>query len=252
MKKHTIAIDWGQGQTDHARPTIPVFAPSELASPDEKARLFAALETFVNLEDTYEAYDHFLRQSPTFFPASIKYKDENVAKPQQVDWFKPECHRFALVYRDVLRLIWVKDQNALSMNLGSFLLGIKHSPGESLLPFISGFDQAWNQLKACYNSWLVELPDFFVHWGLGAFLFNPITDFQKAAYALFRESWRAKTCPCCSRYFVAEKVPQVYCSPGCYGISKKKRGLDWWRSHGRAWRTGRKASKGKSKRKRGK
>ena len=252
MKKRTPAIDWGQGRSDHPRATIPVFTPSELASTGEKARLFAGLEKFANLGDTFEVYQDFLVQWPTFLPALIKHIDEDNPEARPLGWSTPECHRFALVYRDALRRLWIKDPNAIGTGLGSFILGIDHALGTVLLPYIPGFDQAWSKLKACYYSLQIEPPSLFTDWGSGAFLFNPLTDFQRGAYILFRESWRAKVCPCCSGLFIAQRAPQIYCSSRCYGMTKQRRGLDWWNQHGDKWRKARKASTKKSQQKRGK
>jgi hypothetical protein len=252
MIKNKLTIDWGQGQIDQPRASIPVFTPSELASKEEKARLFAGLEKFANLRDTYEVYRDFLVQWPTFLPALIKYIDEDKAEARPLDWSAPECHRFALIYRDALRRLWIKDQEALGRGLGSFVLGINSFFVTGLEPYIPGLDHAWSQVKARYSRLEIEPPTLFMHWGSGAFLFNPITDFQRAVYILFRESWRAKVCPCCSGFFIAQKAPQIYCTPHCYGMTKQRRGLDWWRQHGDEWRKARKASTEKSKRKRGK
>jgi hypothetical protein len=250
MHKRKLAINWGQGRTDEQAATVPVFTPSELASTEEKARLFAALEKFANLDDTLEVFKGFLVQSPTFLPASVKHMHKDKPEPQPIDWSKPECHRLALVYRDVLRRLWRKDQEALGMGLGSFILGIDNALGTTLMPYVPGLDQAWSQLKACYPGLEIEQPSLFPLWLSGAFLFNPVTDFQRAAYILFRESWRAKVCQCCSGFFIAYRAPQIYCSSRCYGMTKQRRGLDWWRQHGDAWRKARKASAKKSQRKR--
>ena len=253
MHKRNLSIDWGQGRTEQPRATVPVFTPRELASTEEKARLFAALEKFANLDDTLEVFKSFLVQSPTFLPASVKHVREDKPEPQPIDWAKPECHRLALVFRDALRRLWRKDQEALGRGLGSFILGIDHALGTDLRPDVPGLDQAWRQVKACYPVWQVEQPSLFTHWMSGAFLFNPLTDFQRAAYILFRESWRAKVCSCCSGFFIAHKAPQIYCSSRCYGMTKLRRGLDWWRQHGDEWKKARKASaKRRLQRKRGK
>jgi hypothetical protein len=260
MSKHRPAIDWGQGRIDQPRATVSVFTPSELASPVEKARLFAALEKFANLDDTFEAYRGFLVQWPTFLPAVIKHTDEDNPEPRPVDWSTPECHKLVLVYQGVLKRLWQNDQEALSIGLGSFLLGIDSVLGSSGVSHIPGLDRAWSQLGARYPRLQIERPSLFTHWGSGTFFFNPLTDFQRAAYILFRESWRAKVCPCCYGFFIAHRAPQIYCSSRCYGMTKQRRGLDWWRQHGSEWRAGRnKAKKGlktsakkSQKRKRGK
>jgi hypothetical protein len=247
MVKSTPTIDWGQGRIDRPRATIPVFTPSELATTEEKNRLFAGLEKFANLGDTFEDYQEFLVQWPTFLPASIKYIEENNPEARPLNWSTPECHRFVLVYRGVLKRLWIKDQEALGTGLGSFILGIDNALGTGLVPYIPGFDQAWSQLKACYWRLQIEPPNLFAHWGSGAFLFNPLTDFQKAAYILFRESWRARVCPLCSGFFIAQRAPQIYCSPTCYGMTKRRRGHEWWNQNGKEWRAQRKKTSQKGR-----
>lgn len=240
--KRTLAVNWGQGKTDQPRSTVPVFAPSELASPEVKARLFAALERFANLDDTLEAYQGFLSQSPAFWPASIRLAQED-QQGKPVDWSTPECHRLALVYRDALRRVW---RNEDSSGLVDFLLGIKDFLGSALLhqaivAHIPDLNQACSRLRVRYPRPQIDLPSLYPSWGNGAFSFISLTDFQRAVYILFRESWRAKVCPCCSGFFIAHKPPQIYCSSRCYGTAKQRRGLDWWRQHGSQWRAARKA-----------
>jgi hypothetical protein len=62
------------------------------------------------------------------------------------------------------------------------------------------------------------------------------TDFQDAIYCLMKDSWRAKVCPNCRKYFVAGKNAQVYCTTECYGQVKNKRSLDYYRKEGKAKR----------------
>src|ERR1022692_1460581 len=65
------------------------------------------------------------------------------------------------------------------------------------------------------------------------------TNFQNAIYSLMQESWRAKICPICRKYFVAGKSAQAYCSHECYVERKNKASLDYFRKKGRAKRVAR-------------
>jgi hypothetical protein len=49
--------------------------------------------------------------------------------------------------------------------------------------------------------------------------------FQRDVYHLMQERWRAKVCPQCRKYFVADKVARRYCSTDCYGERKRKESL---------------------------
>jgi hypothetical protein len=82
-------------------------------------------------------------------------------------------------------------------------------------------------------------------WTSGTFRYEPNTNFRRALYALFRQSWRAKVCPQCKRYFIADKPPQRYCSTKCYGIAKRGRDLEFWRTMGSDLRKKRKKEESK-------
>jgi hypothetical protein len=71
-----------------------------------------------------------------------------------------------------------------------------------------------------------------IDWSAGRFEYHPDTQFRLAFYLLFRQSWRAKRCPQCGRYFVADKPPQRYCSFRCYDAAKQQRDLNYWRTVG--------------------
>jgi hypothetical protein len=69
------------------------------------------------------------------------------------------------------------------------------------------------------------------------------TNFQNAIYSLMQESWRAKICPICRKYFVAGKSAQAYCTHDCYVERKNKAALDYWKSEGKAKRLAHKREK---------
>lgn len=67
--------------------------------------------------------------------------------------------------------------------------------------------------------------------------------FQTAVYYLMQERWRAKKCPWCTRYFVADKATRKYCSTKCSGERKQKQVLDYYHHGGKARRQESKAKK---------
>ncbi len=52
--------------------------------------------------------------------------------------------------------------------------------------------------------------------------------FHSAIYYLMQERWRAKACPQCSKYFVADKVARRYCSTNCYEERRRTQVLDYY------------------------
>jgi len=56
--------------------------------------------------------------------------------------------------------------------------------------------------------------------------------FQTAVYYLIQERWRAKICPWCSKYFVADKGVRKYCSVGCPEVRKRKQAHDAYSDEG--------------------
>jgi hypothetical protein len=79
-------------------------------------------------------------------------------------------------------------------------------------------------------------PWFVADWARGEFSYEPGNDFQRAVYALFRQSWRARICRECQRLFVAKKHPQMFCGFECTANARRKRDLAFWKSKGSALR----------------
>jgi hypothetical protein len=85
-------------------------------------------------------------------------------------------------------------------------------------------------VKALQGAYHIDLhPDA---WSPDSSKYQPDTPFRRAVYLLFRQSWRAKQCPVCGRYFVADKPRQRYCGSRCYGAAKRRRDLHYWRTVG--------------------
>ena len=56
---------------------------------------------------------------------------------------------------------------------------------------------------------------------------------QHGVYELMQNRWRAKVCPECGRYFIAQKTAQKHCSPKCYQEKKHKGSLDYYYRQGK-------------------
>jgi hypothetical protein len=209
----------------------------------EKGWLFQGLQNFVNLEDEVQCFLDFFLGRPDFRPVDFRNKNATV-----VTW-GPELHALTLAFRDMLRDLWITGSNEiLAILLGTHrtarkILSERGDPSVLArvlsrhgrpLPEV-GLAEAVQSLPADY---FAHLPEVQPDWRTGGFLYNPITDFQRAVSMLHHESWRAKICANCSRYFVADKSAQTYCSAGCSDVVKRTRALEWWRAHGEAWRKG--------------
>lgn len=187
---------------------------------NERERLFSALEAFVNLGDGRRAWKLFRKQSPTFLP--------DFAYAGAVRWStdeSPESKKPSLyALRDGLRRVW---------------RGI--DPGGAFLNALLGvsYDDA-----ALYKDWdesteggiTLGMSHPHADWQTREITFDFKYEFQWALFALMKDAWRAKVCPECSRFFIATKTAQAYCSSACYGDMKRKSSLDYWRRVGSAKR----------------
>jgi hypothetical protein len=81
---------------------------------------------------------------------------------------------------------------------------------------------------------------FWPDWTSGRVEYASRTDFQRSVWLLFGESWRAKVCPRCSTYFLAQKSAQLYCSVSCSSATHRASSLNWWKQKGSQKRAARK------------
>jgi hypothetical protein len=70
---------------------------------------------------------------------------------------------------------------------------------------------------------------------------------QQSVHELMQQRWRAMVCPECTKFFLADKTRQVYCSSACFGEMKRKRALDYWNRKGSNARHKRRGQKRASK-----
>jgi len=232
----------------------------------EKWRLLDALEKFVNLGDRLEDLRAFRRDHPEFCPVVIVRVTGGRAEFIRL---RDELHLVALSFRDLLRAVWQgqadEDLWALNTLLGLnreiFERGLewyaatradKQSSrsylSESALRAVRDVMQGQPSCRIDYSElhalWARPVPrlksqrsrPLQLPWPEEAkrseWCFLPAGDFQRAVYLLWLERWRARVCPECSRFFVADKPAQRYCSTRCYGKAKAARSLAWWKKPG--------------------
>jgi hypothetical protein len=182
---------------------------------------WTGLERFINARDSPEDYRALSKAWPTFWPVNIKGRDPNSpgTAPARLNW-RDEARPLFVFYRDTLRSIWTRNP-ATSTN-GTFINAL------------FGLQLPIEQVKKCFPelSPTAATTSFYPEWGAGVIRFVSNTDFQRAIWLLFCELWRAKVCPSCSAYFIAEKPAQNYCSISCSGRAHQSNSLKWWREKG--------------------
>lgn len=221
--------------------TVQVLLPNRLA-PKEKWRLWTGLEKLANLGDSFEDFTKFAKQWPTFSPIEIR---EGGSRGEPTGLVADtNMHILVLMFRGDLRRVWISDPEVDALGLADILLGLQMEPSHSAH---SGAEKGFRKplsRKSLIASLTPEgsnqvpvWPKVTASWKTGDFNYYPLTDFQRAFYWLFRESWRARTCARCGAYFIADKPPTLYCSTACYGEVKRERSRDWWKREGRVRRT---------------
>ncbi len=193
----------------------------------------------------------------------------------RIDWH-PICHQLFLFYRDTLRNLWARQADDLSFFIEGpvdFLMGTSRS-----LKLLFAEIKIWlrDRSRPCPSDYptalldacepiVLEFPTAEVVgfaqlemiWSMGDFLLYPFTDFQRAFYLLFRQSWRARICRRCSHWFVARKPKQVFCDKICNAASRRYSQRKWWHKtgakrrsalYGTKQRRGSRGSRGRKKR----
>lgn len=214
--------------------------------------MFRALEKFANVGIELEQLLAFGKAFPYFYPMEITDKHgRNLA-------WKPASLGLALWFKELLQEIWKgkKDMEGWTPRL-ALLLGLRphvewmtREEAQALSddnPSVEFSSQQYLDmvLKAVGRTGeppsgikfrlALLIPD----WQTGEFHYYPRTYFQRAVFLLFRQSWRARVCIECEKYFIADKPSQLYCSLTCNKDAKRKRNLEWWRREGDKWRRGR-------------
>lgn len=207
-----------------------------------KEWFWKGLERFANTTDSVDDYRALGKAFPSFWPLPL-WEGRDVA-------WTSEAQPLFIFYRDLLRRFWTRDpayvQKGSYVNLlfGAVrdlpLIAAGQVAPMSLEsePPIAELDRVIAPLRTSFpllsgrNFPYVPVAWFLPDWNTGVVRFISQTDFQRAIWLLFGESWRAKVCPSCSAYFIAEKAAQLYCSIACSNAAHQSSALRWWRSKG--------------------
>jgi hypothetical protein len=87
-------------------------------------------------------------------------------------------------------------------------------------------------------------------WKRGEIVYAPQNDFERALYALFRNSGLAKVCEnpeCPAPYFIAQRKSQCYCGEDCAVVYQREWKREWWKKKGSSRRRQQRAKKRKTK-----
>jgi hypothetical protein len=198
--------------------------------------LIMALERFANTSDSPESYLSLANAFPSFWPLPLEDDRGN-----DISW-SPEGHQLFLFYRNLLRGFWTRNPEMLGVPIAtSLLFGIMGN--SEMQELISGkqlssmaLDKALSPLRFKYPG--LRLPArpsiavFWPDWATGSIEYASHLDFQRAAWLLFKESWRPKVCARCPTFFFAQKPAQLYCSLKCSRDVHRSSSLNWWRKKG--------------------
>lgn len=198
-----------------------------------KQWLWAGLERFANTGDSLDEYRDLAKAWPTFWPLPIED-----GHGRDLSW-DDKAHPLFIFCRDTLRNFWTRDAATISNGLCvELLFGTidRQRIFGDLTPSRPQWGFAVTRLKYAYPEVCVgNIPQpaiFWPNWNQGTVEYTSQSDFQRAFWSLFRESWRAKVCPSCSTYFLAEKPPQLYCSVACSNSAHRASSLKWWNQEG--------------------
>jgi hypothetical protein len=216
-----------------------------------------SLEAFANLGETPEDWKRFRLKYPHFFPENLTEWFYNYAE----DWalrYEPGLKEILkpplLYYRNRLRRVWGRnDRHGANLKL---LLGfekeVNHSDVEEGQLLMSGWPYRpkgkrkltlgilipGQSLDDDAKTTVAGLPPGrpIVNGATGAIDWKFGCALQQAVYELMQQRWRAMVCAECSKFFLADKTRQVFCSPACCGEARRKRALDYWNRKGKAER----------------
>jgi hypothetical protein len=222
-------------------------------APEQQAKLWKGLERFVNCKDSEDDYRALSRSFPGLWPVGINYlADPPRWPPDSLDWH-PVCQKLFLFYRDGLQKVWknVWGNNELRVPTPEILLGLsdwnekaikeaEESLQKNKIPFegstvFGTLVLAWWEILSHFPTACIRVPEQIqirMLWEARDLYLIPQTDFQKAFYLLFRQSWRARVCPRCKTYFVARKPKQTLCGTACSAGSRLASNRKWWSSVG--------------------
>jgi len=221
-----------------------------------KEWFFKALERFANTGDSVQGYQALAKAFPSIWPLPLED-----AKGNDLSWHA-DAHRLFLFYRDSLRGLWIR--NPITINDGfqiPLLFGILADA--TIREILSGRVLLSRPLQFALSPLMklhrglrlgklfprLRVPDssplayFWPDWTGGKVEYVSQVDFQRAVWLFFSEPWRAKVCPKCSAYFLAQKPAQLYCSVSCSSAVHRASSLSWWKQKGSQKRAARTQTK---------
>ena len=206
----------------------PTSSISQALEDKPKKWFWTGLERFINTGDSLQDYRALAKAWPTFWPVTLEGRDPSSphAAPVRLNWCD-EARPLFVFYRDILRSIWTRNPGT--------------STNGTFINALFGLELPADQLKKCFpeSTPTAAKTSFHPEWGAGVIRFVSNTNFQRAIWLLFCELWRAKVCPSCSAYFIAEKSAQNYCSISCSSRAHQSNSLKWWREKGASRRNAR-------------
>ena len=237
---------------------------------DDPKLWFEALADYANMTDRPAEWENFRQKHPHFFPETPSgvskigfrnftewiYTEANGWGKIMGEVGRPEVKTSMLTpllwYRNRLRSVWSgNDPGGLNLLI---LLGFEKNlpkkeetaPSGPLLEGImkSAFVPGQPPLDASFGGLPQGQPTVSandrIEWVFGCTL-------QQAVSELMRCRWRAKICPECKKYFVANKPTQKYCSPICFHEKHVTESLEYFHSVGKYRRAERRKSEKKPK-----
>jgi hypothetical protein len=206
------------------------------------SELLLALRELANLLDEPASFERFARRHPAFIHVPTDDLPYSLSVPMTGIPSLP--NRFLNMWqtREDLRQVW----RGHSDKLAAILLPAVPPPelsAEELNRYVSK-----NQSDTA-GDWQWP-PQIKVDWQRSQFVYVPRTEFQKAVFALFRQSARAKVCAnpdCVAPYFIAGKASQRYCSDACAQVFQREWKRRWWKERGKKWRRKKLRGKGRKR-----
>jgi hypothetical protein len=194
------------------------------------AAQLAVLRKFANLRD--EEIESFGAKHPDFVVAKALTEE---------GWIEGVVHRLG---GSGPRLI-----SHRALMLAQTIRELQPNPAlrkRDMLRFIWRGDESANDyLKILLSGSRMEFD-----WRQGELVYEPENDFERAVYALFRNSALAKVCgnpECPAPLFIAQRKSQCYCGEDCANVYQKEWKRNWWQKKGAAKRQQQRTEKRRAK-----
>ena len=215
----------------------------------------------MNSGDADEEYEKLQVLVPGFWPLSLRGPFGPGGLDEALYWPKAGLPLFC-AFRDYLRRVWRsdfyrKDGSTVDGRFLEYLLGLEIryavDPPRGLTDAVmpdQAFRDGWLALCRQHEGvYCAGVASVLPAWRNSKFEYVSSNDFQRAVNLLLSESWRAKVCRKCVKYFIADKAAQVFCSTACSNQSKLEIGRRYWREKGTVLRERRGKKGGRSSKK---